>query len=498
MKLVFQETNLASRIFFKMVLAILAVLAVGMVAVEVLVSGLAESSYIDARTRDLTEKAEILRESAASDIQGLSETRVRELAHAAAARLTLITFDGKVAFDSDAEAGRMENHRGRPEFQRALGGQTGVAIRHSPTMGVNFLYVAKPMKGGALRLAVPLADIEYQVNALRRQLLTASLLALIPAVVLAGVFARTVARSLARIIDQAAELARGNFQARVAPGGGKELSLLSEKLNETGERLQHVISQLEREQQNLERLERIRKDFVINVSHELRTPLASIQGYTETLLDGALHDQENNVRFLTIIQQNAARLGRLIADIMTLSRAELKTQKFQFASYPVAHLLDEAIDTMRPVAEKKEIQLILEPPAEAAEVFCDSGATHQILANLLDNAIKYTPEGGTVTLGTAIEPSTVRFLIRDTGIGIPRHELPRLFERFYRVDKARSRELGGTGLGLAIVKHLVRAQGGDVAVESDVGRGSTFSFTLPVHDLGLTENHPLQGQLTGL
>jgi len=489
---------LAGRIFIKMVLAVLAVLAVGMVAVEILVSGLAESSYVDIRTRDLAEKVDVLLVASAVDLDHPPESRVRELARASAARLTLIAADGRVVYDSEAQAGHMENHYGRPEFQRALRGQMGVAIRHSPTMGVDFLYVAKPMPGGALRLAVPLADIEHQVSALRRRLLTAALLALIPAVILAALFARSAARSLARIIDQAGELARGNYHMRVAPGGGKELSLLSEKLNETGERLQRVIGQLEHEQQNLERLERIRRDFVINVSHELRTPLTSIQGYTETLLDGALHDQENNVRFLAIIQQNATRLGRLIADIMTLSRAELKTQKFQFASYPVAHLLDEAIDIMRPVAEKKEIQLVLERPAPGAEVFCDSEATHQILANLLDNAIKYTREGGSVAVSSAVDPSTVRFLIRDTGIGIPEHELPRLFERFYRVDKARSRELGGTGLGLAIVKHLVRAQGGDVSVESEVGRGSTFSFTLPVHDLGLAEKPTLQSQLTGL
>jgi two-component system, OmpR family, phosphate regulon sensor histidine kinase PhoR len=492
------EINVATRIFVKMVLAILAVLAVGMVAVEFLVSGLAESSYVETRTRDLAEKVDILLASSAVDLQSLSEARVHELAGASAARLTIIASDGRVAFDSEAQAARMENHRGRPEFQRALQGQLGVSIRHSPTLGVNFLYVAKPMPGGALRLAVPLADIERQVSALRRRLLTASLLALIPAVILAAIFARAAARSLARIIDQAGELARGNFQVRVTPGGGKELSLLSEKLNETGERLQRVIGQLEREQKNLERLERIRKDFVINVSHELRTPLASIQGYTETLLDGALHDQENNARFLGIIQQNATRLGRLIADIMTLSRIELKTQKFQFASYPVAHLLDEALDTMRPAAEKKEIRLVLEPPPQGAEVFCDSEATHQILANLLDNAIKYTPEGGTVTASAIAESDTVRFLVRDTGIGVPKEELSRLFERFYRVDKARSRELGGTGLGLAIVKHLVLAQGGDVSVNSELGQGSVFSFTLPVHDLGLAENPPLQAQLTGL
>ncbi len=138
------------------------------------------------------------------------------------------------------------------------------------------------------------------------------------------------------------------------------------------------------------------------------------------------------------------------------------------------------------------------PPPASTEVFCDAEATHQILANLLDNAIKYTPEGGRVSVRAITEFAHVRFLVQDTGIGVPARELPRLFERFYRVDKARSRELGGTGLGLAIVKHLTLAQGGEVAVESQVGRGSTFSFTLPVQDLGLAESPSLQGQLTVL
>jgi two-component system phosphate regulon sensor histidine kinase PhoR len=254
-----------------------------------------------------------------------------------------------------------------------------------------------------------------------------------------------------------------------------------------------VFEQLRRERQELQHMETIRKDFIINVSHELRTPLASIQGYTETLLDGALQDQQNNVRFLAIIQQNAGRLSRLITDIMTLSRVELKTQRFQFAAYRLRDLLRQSIETMQPVSERKHIRLELGPTADGSEAFCDAEAFHQIMVNLLDNGINYTPEGGSVVVTAqpappaAGQPEMVEVRVRDTGIGIPEADQPRLFERFYRVDKARSREMGGTGLGLAIVKHLVRAQGGDVHVESQPGRGSTFVFTLPVHDLGLSE-----------
>jgi two-component system phosphate regulon sensor histidine kinase PhoR len=280
---------------------------------------------------------------------------------------------------------------------------------------------------------------------------------------------------------------------RLSRIGNDELGTLARQLNETGAKLQQIFEEREREHAELERVERIRKDFVINVSHELRTPLASIQGYTETLLDGAIHDADNNERFLHIIRQNAERLGRLTADLLTLSRIELKSQRFQFASYRLEGLLKDCIDSIRPIAGKRAISLGLKPLAGASEVFCDSEAVHQILTNLLDNAIKYTPEGGHIEVSAVDEGAAVRVNVTDSGIGIPADDLPRLFERFYRVDKARSRALGGTGLGLAIVKHLALSQGGTVGVESVHGQGSTFWFTLPTHDLGLPDRGALSG-----
>jgi two-component system phosphate regulon sensor histidine kinase PhoR len=319
--------------------------------------------------------------------------------------------------------------------------------------------------------------------------------------VLAAFLARYVSAKLASIIDYAGKLARGDFQARLQRGGRDELGVLTEQLNETGEKLQAMFEQLQREHAELEKLERVRKDFVINVSHELRTPLASIQGYTETLLDGAIHEPEHNVRFLTIIRQNAERLGRLTADLMTLSRLELKSTRFQFASYVAGDLLATCCDSMQPLAEKKHIEIVAQPGSTTSEVFCDSEAVHQVMSNLLDNAIKYTPEHGKVLVGCRLigenDGEQMEFFVRDTGIGIPTEDLPRLFERFYRVDKARSRQMGGTGLGLAIVKHLVRAMGGEVRVESKLGEGSTFSFTLPVHDIGLMEYGAIEPELTG-
>ncbi|MDE3164315.1 MAG: PAS domain-containing sensor histidine kinase, partial [Acidobacteriota bacterium] len=168
--------------------------------------------------------------------------------------------------------------------------------------------------------------------------------------------------------------------------------------------------------------------------------------------------------------------------LLSLSRIEQKRQKFEFDLYPANRVIHDACDLLRPIAEKSQIRLFEDPAPDDALVFCDSEAVSQILSNLLDNAIKYTPAGGEITLGARPAGNMVEFFVRDTGIGIPPEDLPRLFERFYRVDKARSRELGGTGLGLSIVKHLVAAHNGTIRVESAPQKGSTFFFTLPVDE----------------
>ena len=491
-----------SRIFIKLIVGTLAVLVVALAAVDILASRVAESNYRESIERQLEEKGRSLSLLLRGILPERIQAQVKEIADQARARITLVAPDGRVLSDSEADPAKMENHRTRPEIDQALAGRTGSIVRQSGTTGSEYLYVAVPCQQGALRLAMPLSEIRGQVNAIRERMLASTAIAFLPAFIVAAFFARSVSAKLGTIIEYAGKLAAGNFNARLDDPGGDELGLLGQKLNETGGKLAGMFEALEREHQELEKLERVRKDFVINVSHELRTPLASIQGYTETLLNGALEEPENNMRFLNIIRQNAERLTNLASDLLTLSRVELKTQKFQFASYYVNHLLADSMDSFLPMASKKSLRLRLEPAPEECEVFCDAKAVHQALGNLLDNAIKYTPEGGDVFVGARpLDPLSdgqefVEVYVRDTGMGIPREDLPRLFERFYRVDKARSRDLGGTGLGLAIVKHLARAHGGDVNVFSEIGRGSTFLFTLPVHDAGLGEAGEVQRQFT--
>jgi two-component system phosphate regulon sensor histidine kinase PhoR len=229
----------------------------------------------------------------------------------------------------------------------------------------------------------------------------------------------------------------------------------------------------------IERLEKTRRDFIANVSHELRTPLTSIQGYTETLLDGLPSDRAMTDEFLEIIRKNAARMSRLTEDLLTLARVESGEQSFRFEAVTAASLVTEAEESLREIARSRGMDLRV---AESSEemVQADRDTIHQVFANLIDNAIKYAPGGSEVQLGARVRGGVVEFFVRDFGPGIPSEHLPRLFERFYRVDKARSRESGGTGLGLAIVKHIVRKHGGTVAAMSVVNEGSEFTFSLPV------------------
>jgi two-component system, OmpR family, phosphate regulon sensor histidine kinase PhoR len=231
----------------------------------------------------------------------------------------------------------------------------------------------------------------------------------------------------------------------------------------------------------LRQLERVRTEFVANVSHELRTPLTAIQGYLETLLSGALEEPENARRFLEIVLRHSERLGRLLNDLTDLSNIELGKVSLRRAPVQIGEVVASVVDIIAPRAARAGVAVSAQIPADLALVSADRDRLAQVLINLIDNAVKYTPEGGSVTVtGRNLVPGRIEVAVADTGIGIPPADLPRITERFYRVDKARSRELGGTGLGLAIVKHLVMAHAGELTIESEQERGTTVRFTLPI------------------
>jgi two-component system phosphate regulon sensor histidine kinase PhoR len=246
---------------------------------------------------------------------------------------------------------------------------------------------------------------------------------------------------------------------------------------------------------DLRRLERIRRDFVANVSHELKTPLTSIKGYLETLLDGALYDEQNNLRFLQKIETHVARLADLVRDLLDLAYIESREGSLPLSPVEWRSVVDEAVRRYESALERKGLTCTVRGTAEPVVVLAERGAMTHVIDNLLDNAIKYTPSAGAVSITLGRDGALGQLAVEDTGMGIPEQDRERIFERFYRVDKARSRDLGGTGLGLSIVKHCVHAMGGMVHVDSAPGGGSRFVVRLP---LATAAQAPVRDESLGL
>jgi two-component system phosphate regulon sensor histidine kinase PhoR len=230
----------------------------------------------------------------------------------------------------------------------------------------------------------------------------------------------------------------------------------------------------------LRRLENIRREFVSNVSHELKTPLTAIQAYAETLLDGALDEPEHRTKFVERIGEQAGRLHALIQDLLRLAQIESGENVFDVRAVEVSPVVRECIDEHLAVAESKSQRLVTLAPAADVNVMADEEGLHTILGNLIDNAVKYTQDGGTISVRWRIDDGMARIDVQDNGPGIPPEHQSRIFERFYRVDRARSRDVGGTGLGLSIVKHLVQEFDGSIGISSEPGSGTTFTVRLPL------------------
>jgi len=256
----------------------------------------------------------------------------------------------------------------------------------------------------------------------------------------------------------------------------------------------------------MKNIEAMRRDFVANVSHELRTPLTAIRGYTETLQGGAVKNPELATKFLSVIERHSERLSRLVDDLLTLSDLELGRAALQRSTLHLGDVVDAAVDVLHGRADAAQVSIERRVPADLPPLFADPDRLEQVLLNLIDNAVKYTPAGGSITItgrqveglaanvgGPASTPGEawIELCVADTGVGVPAQDLPRLTERFYRVDKARSRELGGTGLGLAIVKHIVQSHGGRLRIESALERGTRVLIYLPLH---ATSERPTAGR----
>ena len=564
------------RIFLKLFLAALLVITASTLTLSALIRQ-AWTGMLRSEIQTSLRQKTLMFASRATSVAPASLPEItRQAARAGGARVTVIDAAGKVLADSEADSETMENHAARPEFATALRGQVGTSTRWSRTLGVEFLYVAVPIPGGAVRMAYPLSSIREANRRVTLDLLKASAVAVLVAMVLVLIATQSIGRRLIRITEFAERVAAGDLSARIQEGSGDEIAQVASALDKTARKLEDGFRAVENSRQTLEtllnsmqeaviavaqdgrvlwanqrmerllssgvrlgeplvqsardpeilnavqdvlerrdiaharaakifsgrvfdltaapmpgggvvavlhdqteidRVEKTRRDFIANVSHELRTPLTSIQGYAEMLLDSN-GIPESSREFVEIIRKNAVRMGRLTEDLLVLARVESGEQNFHFQITTPAELLDEAAQTFQELAASRGIELSVMSTA-VSPVSVDRDAIHQVFSNLIDNALKYGDTGRRILLGACETEDGVQFYVRDFGTGIPSEHLPRLFERFYRVDKARSRESGGTGLGLAIAKHVVRAHGGTIKAESELNHGSTFYFILP-------------------
>jgi two-component system phosphate regulon sensor histidine kinase PhoR len=459
---------LRGRIFFKILAAFFAVILTTALMLDVFVRTRWESSLRRQLENSLIDETKLFAARANQTPSAESMPALAQEVHrSVAARATIIDRSGQVLADTEADPLTMENHAARPEFAAALRGSTFTDSRWSKTRQKAFLYTAVPFEGGAVRLAVPLTEVEQTSVDVRHSLLKATLLALLGATLLSAFFAHATATRLRQLIEFSRQVADGDLSARFPPIRG-ELGILATGLNETA-------AELERTFAELHRAERFRRDFLANVSHELRTPLTAIQGFAETLLERSPAGSEE-AQFLEIIRRNSQSMSRLTDDVLRL--AELESGEPVLSLHPISagELIGAAAERWR--GRSPRAQILLEQIAPRS-VMADADAIGQVFSNLIENALRYAPNSARIELAAREADAGVEFSVRDFGPGIAPEHLPRIFERFYRADKARSRSLGGTGLGLAIVKHIIMLHHGSVRVESSVGEGTTFFFTLP-------------------
>lgn len=559
------------------------------------------SEQIEPRLRDAAVilRSQVADEAAASmadpggdpsEVKAKLRVVVSNLSGSLDGRLTVLDGEGNVLADSSRPAEGMLNHNNREELVEARTEGQGVAIRRSPTLGIQMYYFALPVMvegkiAAFVRVATDLEETQQRFASLLR------LVWLLGAIVFAAgagvvyLVANRIVQPIKQLTDRADSLAAGSGGGLLTVDNRDELGELVAAFNQmqaqvadrvadltnSNERLGTVLGSMDEgiiavdseeriqlansasrkllavvtgdpigrhlleasrsrplhdtvreclamgrstqaefeasgkhrrtltvratclpgdpcpgavvwlhDSTDLRRLENLRQEFVANVSHELKTPLAAIKAYAETLRLGAVNDAEHNLEFVARIEEQANRLHDLILDLLQIARIETGREVFEITEVAVRRVVDACIAEYRGVADRKQIALEVDPSPHPLSVRADEQGLRSIVNNLVDNAIKYTPEGGQVTIRWHSAGEHALLEVQDTGIGISAEDQSRVFERFYRADKARSREMGGTGLGLSIVKHLSQAFGGSVELQSRLGKGSTFQVTLPV------------------
>jgi two-component system phosphate regulon sensor histidine kinase PhoR len=438
--------------------------------------------YYEQTSADLESRARLIQHQVSRHFSPLNVSELKRLAETlgqlGAQRVTLILPDGTVVGDSEEDPTRMDNHADRPEMKEALAGKTGSSVRASSTLNANLMYVALPVDpngqlAGVVRLSIPLTVIDETLKGMLWKIVLAGMLIALAATPISLYISRRISRPLSQMKDNAERFASGQLDSRIRVEGPDDVIRLAEALNQ-------MAAQLDDRIHRLRKLENIRRDFVANVSHELKTPITSIKGFVETLLGGALDSPEDSKRFLGIVAGQADRLNAIIDDLLVLSRLEQDSEKVEIIieESGLKPVLEMAIQACAPKASEKKIRVDLNCP-ESVTARINPQLLEQAVINLVDNAVKYSLSSTQVQVDVSSDNGEIAVAVTDEGRGIAKEHFPRLFERFYRVDSDRSREMGGTGLGLAIVKHIAQVHGGSVSVDSSVGKGSTFRIHLP-------------------
>lgn len=388
-------------------------------------------------------------------------------------RVTLIRMDGTVVTDSDAEAEYLDNHLGREEVREAVETGQGYAKRYSETLGKTMLYAACRSQHSdmVLRLAVPYSGMQEYLPMLFPAAILSFLMAMACSLVTTNRFVSSVTRPLRKISGEVLKVKGDYTELHFELCQYPEINVIAETIMNMSRNVKDYLSQIDKEKQ-------IRQEFFSNASHELKTPITSIQGYAELLESGMIQDEAMKLDFARRIKKEAVGMTGLINDILMISRLESKDAEVLFSDVRISVLLSEITDSLKPLAASS--QVFLHVDCQPLCIRANLQQMKELLANLISNAVKYNRPGGQVWITIWEQDGNMMVKVKDNGMGIPEDSLDRIFERFYRVDKGRSRKQGGTGLGLSIVKHIVSFYRGTIHVTSKLDQGTEFLVSIPL------------------
>ncbi len=415
----------------------------------------------------------LIRESIALSAYDILDNVAKQVSQSVEADVIIIDSSGKVL--ASTANGVVGNALNRDEVKNVLADHT-YSRWGGTLLGAPSLTVGNPIKLnnkviGAVFLDTSIKGFQANMFRFRLFILYAALLALVLAVILAYFLAKSISRPILQMNKAAKALVQGGKTEQVSYQGDDELGTLVNVFNRSIREIQTTLVQQQK-------LEDQRREFVANVSHEFRAPVTSLQGFLELMQDGVIPEEEQP-KYFSLMLKDIGRLNRLVSDLLDLARFQAGQAKIKPVALDPDLLISEVVTKLTPRASEKNISLLTEFPRALSPVLADGDRLEQILLNLVDNALRFTPVDGWIKICIDQGEKETRFSVVDSGIGIPPQDLPYVFERFYKVDKARTPEKGGTGLGLAIVKELVLAHGGKINVESKPGAGTVFSFTLP-------------------